>query len=67
MPAGVDEEIVKKLSDAISQAMEDPECINTMENLNLIVDFKGYEEYTEELYNMRDIYAEIIADIDFEQ
>lgn len=67
MPAGVDEEIVKKLSDAIGQALQDPECIETMENLDLIVDFKGYEEYTEELYKMRDIYEEIIADIDFEQ
>ena len=67
MPAGVDEAIVKKLSDAIGKALQDPACIETMENMNLIVDYIDYENYTAELYRMRDIYQEIIADIDFEQ
>ena len=67
MPKGVDEAIVKKLSDAVGEALQNPDCIEKMENLNLIVDFKGYEEYTEELHRMYDIYAEIVKDINFDQ
>lgn len=67
MPAGVDEAIVKKLSDAIGEELQDPECIQTLENQNLIVNFMDYQTYTEELYKMRDIYAEIIDGIDFAQ
>ena len=36
-------------------------------NRNLIVNFMDYQTYTEELYKMRDIYAEIIDGIDFAQ
>lgn len=61
MPAGVPEEIVKKLSDAIGEAMQDPECVKSLNNLNLIPHYMDYKTYTEDLHKMREIYREIIA------
>lgn len=60
MPAGVDEEIVKRMSDAIQQAMETPECQEKMAMMNLIPNFMDYKEYSENLVKMRDIYQGII-------
>lgn len=60
MPAGVDEEIVKKMSDAIQQAMEDPVCQEKLAMMNLIPKFMDYKEYSENLVKMRDVYQGII-------
>lgn len=62
MPKGVDEAVVKKLSDAIGQAMNDPDCQEAMAKLNLTPAFMDYKEFEEELYRMSDVYAEIIAE-----
>lgn len=60
MPAGVDEAIVAKMSEAIGQAMQDPACQESMANLNLIPAYMDYKEFEADLYKMRDIYAEIV-------
>lgn len=61
MPADVDESIVEKLSSAIGQAMEDPDCQEAMANLNLIPAYLDYKAFTEDLYRMRDVYAGIVG------
>jgi tripartite-type tricarboxylate transporter receptor subunit TctC len=61
MTAGVPEPVVKKLSDAIGQAMSDPKCQEKLRNLNLIPLYMDYEEYTEYLYNTREEYKEIMT------
>lgn len=61
MPAGVPEEIVKELSDAIREAMDDPACQESMANLNLIPAYLDYQEFEEDLYRMKDIYGEIVG------
>ncbi|MBQ4538210.1 MAG: tripartite tricarboxylate transporter substrate binding protein, partial [Oscillospiraceae bacterium] len=61
MPIGVDEAIVKKLSEAIGKAMEDPACQETMANLNLIPAYLNYEDFEADLYRMRDVYTEIVG------
>ena len=61
MPAGVDEEIVKKVSDAVEQALQDPECQEKMDTMSLIPKFLDYQEYEEELVRMQAVYQEIIA------
>lgn len=59
-PAGVDEEIVKKLSDAIGEAMQDPACIEVLENMNLIADYMDYNTYSEYLQEKYETYKVII-------
>lgn len=61
MPAGVDEAIVSKLSNAIGRAMEEPACQEAMANLNLIPAYLDYKAFSEDLYRMRDVYAEIVG------
>lgn len=61
MPAGVPEEIVAKLSSAIGEALKNPNCIEALENLNLIPKYMDYQEYKQNLQEMSVIYAEIIA------
>lgn len=59
-PAGVDEEIVKKLSDAIGEAMQDPGCIEVLENMNLIADYMDHNTYSEYLNEKYETYKVII-------
>ena len=53
-PAGTDPAIVQKIGDAVEQAMQDPEFLETAENLNLILQYMGPEEYSEYLYQYRE-------------
>lgn len=61
MPKGVDEAIVKKLSDAIGQAMEDPACQETMANLNLTPAFLDYKAFEADLQRANEAYKDIVA------
>jgi len=44
-PAGTDEAIVKKMSDAIGQALSDPECLEHMEKSGIQVKYEDYLTY----------------------
>lgn len=61
-PAGVDKEIVKKLSDAIGQAMKNPECVKTLENMKLIPDYMDSETYTKFLQEKYEAYKVIVEE-----
>lgn len=61
MPKGVDEEIVKKLSDAIGKAIENPECQKTLDNLNLIPAYLNYKDFEADLKAASANYAIAVA------
>nr|WP_249142784.1 MULTISPECIES: tripartite tricarboxylate transporter substrate binding protein [unclassified Bradyrhizobium] len=44
-PKGMDPEVVAKLHDAFKQAIEDPAVIDTLGRYDMIVNYKGTEEY----------------------
>jgi tripartite-type tricarboxylate transporter receptor subunit TctC len=53
-PKGTPPEIVKKLDEALHKAMEDPEFIKTIQNLEFDVSYRNSEDtkkYLEDAYN----------------
>lgn len=60
-PAGMDEEQIQTLADVFAKVVEDEDFLQEAENLNLIMDYMGREEYTDYLYDMHDKYSEMWA------
>lgn len=50
----------RTISGGDGQDMEDPACQEAMANLNLIPAYLDYKDFAEDLYRMRDVYAEIV-------
>ena len=53
-PAGTPKEIVQKIADAVEQAMQDPGFIEAAENLSILTEFMGPDEYQAYLEDYRE-------------
>jgi len=58
-PAGVPDEIIQKLADAVKQAIADPEFQKKAAEQSLPLDASGPKAYSEMLYKTRDGYVEL--------
>lgn len=62
-PAGTPEPIVEKLDAAFKEAMDTPEFEQTLQNLMTTKQYRGHEELTAYLHEVKDEFGGIIADL----